>query len=318
MRIASTTVLLLAIGALPAAEAAKPDATKPEAAAIDLSHITVKPQGVTFSRQVSIPNGDIAQAMGWEQSCIVFQIDYDAGVEVIGVEKATLTSAVTDAGEELAPKSDADDAATATMLQASRHGLGQLWNQSSNNQAQQRSQTAQTKLTWPTKPAKTLATVAGTIALLCESKPADPIVLSPAKDFLDKPQDIPGTNGKFTLLALDPVKYRIDQSVLNADALKNVEFRDAEGARVQNLVPRSSTGDSTSYTLELTGKLPPEGEVRVLIIGQKQTVSVPFALKDVPLQAPPPQNQQPRIKALPPKGSKADAPADQPKKAPDF
>jgi hypothetical protein len=232
---------------------------------------TITALEITLKRSVGFPEGKIAEA-AMEQSLEVrLGGKVDPALMYNGQSKTVCDNATTDAGEDLLlPQVDPRAGFPARFRRPMRMDM-----------EKDRISPSSLRLKYPGRPAKSL-TVSGAVVLTCEAKKGETVEFTLAGGE-QKVQGLKITAAKDQKPGEATIIY---DNALEA-RIETTEFVDAAGTVLETR-GYSGSGDGKTMAKTFNLKLADAvaASVRVTLIGEEVEVRVPFAFKDLPLEAP--------------------------------
>ena len=248
--------------------AAADPAPQPGSSAILVTEINLK-------RTVRLPEGQVAKATMEQFLGVNLSGTLDPALLYNGECKLVCDSATTDTGEDvLLPQVDPRERLP-SRLRHRRTAMGLTMGLDKG-----RITPGSLRLKYPDKPAKTLS-VSGAVLLTCEAKKGE------TADFV-----LASGEMKIQGLAISAVKPQkpgecalVLENALD-ERLKTIEFADADGKVIES---NSFNGLREGAAMTKIFRLNRPGAVavtaRITLIGEEVEVRVPFAFKDLPLEA---------------------------------
>jgi hypothetical protein len=287
MRFALTLILTAACAG--AASAADPGE------ALDLSRLRVELDRIWMSRLLWYEHGDPASASAAERMEVLLSLRYE-GTHLVSAAPAPIcSSALTDTGEQLA--------ATEEEQRRMQRLVGDPYRGFRFVSESKHLLPLQLSLRHPSAAAKRLASLEGSMVVICETTAGQTMTVGPAAERVGRTQPVPGCPEGLTIRALAPLTIEVDNGVLSPAHVVELSLRDGTGKEL--LAPRSDTVDGHLTRLvyrELA--LPPDGSVQLRLTGPTESVTVPFSLHDIPLDGPPRPVEQGALPRRPAAGAR--------------
>lgn len=209
-----------------------------------------------------------------DQNSMSVQVRGKINGRIAGWGRPRLTEAVLDTGERLVSSRSDED--MGMMDAMSRRGLPM--------QAAQQLD-FQLELVPPAKPARRLASLKGSIEVTLAVGKPQAAEIGPVRDFIGKRLAIDGVeNAEVTVVRADGKMVELELPRATERLLASVTFKDAAGNEIEQRGSGwNSSGNQRSVRRQYHVPLPLDGTVVVQLHRDLKTVSVPFAVADVPM-----------------------------------